>query len=69
MGRVGQILRGAGVVSGKGADIINDEPWKLEMADFLEDIRLNRTPWGGLREGLAALRVVASIYRKSGYVP
>lgn len=39
------------------------------MADFLEDIRLNRTPWGGLREGLAALRVVASIYRKSGYVP
>jgi len=46
-----------------------DESWKLEMADFLEDIRLNRTPQPGLREGLAALRIVESIYRQSGYLP
>jgi hypothetical protein len=37
------------------------------MAEFLEDIRLGRTPQPGLQEGLAALQVVESIYRTSGY--
>lgn len=46
-----------------------DDSWRLEMEDFLEDIRLGRTPRPGLAEGLATLRIVESIYRKSGYLP
>lgn len=45
-----------------------DESWRLEMAEFLEDIRLQRTPQPGLREGLATLRIVETIYRSSGYL-
>jgi hypothetical protein len=41
-----------------------DESWKLEMAEFFEDLRLGRTPVPGLREAKAALRVVERIYRK-----
>jgi len=40
-----------------------DESWKLEMAEFFEDIRLKRTPVPGLKEARAALRVVEAIYR------
>jgi predicted dehydrogenase len=46
-----------------------DDSWRLEMEEFLEDIRLGRTPEPGLREGLATLRIVESVYRKSGYLP
>lgn len=42
-----------------------DESWKLEMADFFEDIRLGRTPVPGLKEARAALAVVEHIYGKS----
>jgi len=45
-----------------------DDSWRLEMAEFLEDIRLGRTPQPGLREGLATLRIVETIYRTSGYL-
>ncbi len=44
-----------------------DQSWNLEMAAFLEDIRLNRTPVPGLKEAAAALGVVEHIYRQSGY--
>ena len=44
-----------------------DDSWRLEMGEFLEDIRLQRTPRPGLREGLATLRIVETIYRASGY--
>jgi len=37
------------------------------MAEFLEDIRLKRTPVPGLKEARAALQVVEQIYRNSGY--
>jgi predicted dehydrogenase len=40
-----------------------DESWKIEMQEFLEDIRLNRTPTPGLREARAALAVVEQIYQ------
>ena len=43
-----------------------DESWKIEMAEFFEDIRLNRTPVPGLKEARAALNVVEQIYRQSG---
>ena len=39
-----------------------DQSWALEFADFLEDIRLGRKPSAGLREALAALRVVDRVY-------
>lgn len=39
-----------------------DESWKIEMAEFLEDIRLGRTPVPGLKEARAALEVVETIY-------
>ncbi len=41
-----------------------DESWKIEMAEFSEDIRLKRTPVPGLKEAIAALVVVEKIYGK-----
>jgi len=43
-----------------------DESWKLEMAEFFEDIRLQRTPVPGLKEARAALGVVEQLYAASG---
>jgi predicted dehydrogenase len=45
-----------------------DASWSLEMAEFLEDIRLSRPPNPGLPEARAALVVVEKIYRASGYL-
>ncbi len=42
-----------------------DESWKIEMAEFFEDIRLKRCPVPGLREATAALRVVEKIYQNN----
>lgn len=42
-----------------------DESWKIEMAEFIEDIKTGRTPVPGLKEAKAALGVVETIY-KSG---
>lgn len=39
-----------------------DESWRLEMAEFFEDIRLGRTPVPGLKEARAVLRVVEELY-------
>jgi len=39
-----------------------DESWKIEMTEFFEDIKLNRTPVPGLKEAKAALAVVEKIY-------
>jgi len=41
-----------------------DESWKIEMAEFFEDIKLKRTPAPGLKEAKAALAVVEKIYQK-----
>ena len=41
-----------------------DESWKIEMAEFFEDIKLKRTPVPGLKEAQAALAVVEKIYAK-----
>jgi len=41
-----------------------DDSWSLEMEAFLEDIRFARTPVPGLKEALAALEVVETIYRR-----
>ena len=39
----------------------------VPAAAFEEDIRLNREPNPGLREGIRTLEIVESIYRRSGY--
>src|SRR3954470_11340356 len=39
-----------------------DESWKLEMEEFFEDIRLNRTPVPGLKEAKSVLAVVERVY-------
>ena len=44
-----------------------DTSWALELNEFLEDIRLHRTPVPGLREGKRVLEIVERIYEKSGY--
>ena len=45
----------------------SDTSWMLELDEFLEDIRLNRTPIPGLREGRRVLEIVERIYENSGY--
>jgi predicted dehydrogenase len=44
-----------------------DHSWEREFIEFLEDVRLRRTPSAGLAEARAALVVVEEIYRRSGY--
>ena len=41
-----------------------DESWKIEMNEFFEDIRLNRTPIPGLKEAKAVMQVVERIYQQ-----
>jgi predicted dehydrogenase len=45
----------------------SDKSWRLELDEFLEDIRLGRTPVPGVKEGVKTLEIVEDIYRKSGY--
>jgi predicted dehydrogenase len=44
-----------------------DDSWTVEIAEFLEDIFLDRQPSAGLPDALAALKVIESIYKGSGY--
>jgi len=44
-----------------------DDSWRLELAAFEGDIRQDRAPSPGLREGIRILEVVEQIYRSSGY--
>lgn len=46
---------------------MGDDSWAVEMAEFLDDIRLKRAPAAGLRDALAGLRVVKAIYSESGH--
>ena len=45
-----------------------DQSWALEFEEFLEDIRVDRTPSASLADARAALAVVEEVYRQSGYV-
>ena len=44
-----------------------DNSWAIEFAEFLEDIRLERTPAVGLADAHAALKIVETVYAESGY--
>jgi predicted dehydrogenase len=46
---------------------MSDDSWTVEFAEFLEDIRLGRAPAIGLNDAIAALSIVETIYRSSGY--
>jgi predicted dehydrogenase len=44
-----------------------DDSWDAEFAEVLEDIRLGRQPSAGLRDALAALKIVEHIYKESDH--
>jgi predicted dehydrogenase len=44
-----------------------DDSWEFEMAEFMEDIRLNRQPSANLNDAKSALEIVETIYKNSGY--
>jgi predicted dehydrogenase len=43
-----------------------DESWRREIAEFEQDVQLERRPDAGLNEAKAALKIVEEIYKKSG---
>jgi predicted dehydrogenase len=44
-----------------------DNSWDTEFAEFLEDIRLKRSPSAGLHDAIEALNIIEKIYGMSGY--
>jgi predicted dehydrogenase len=44
-----------------------DDSWSVEIAEFFDDIRLNREPAASLADASAALAIVEQIYKESGY--
>lgn len=44
-----------------------DDSWQVELAEFYEDIRLDRQPAAGLPDAVAALDIIQRIYTQSGY--
>lgn len=44
-----------------------DDSWQVELAEFYEDIQLDRQPAAGLGDALAALDIIQRIYSQSGY--
>jgi predicted dehydrogenase len=44
-----------------------DESWRIETAEFLDDIRKGRKPSATLEDARAAMSVVKTIYERSGY--
>ena len=46
---------------------MGDNSWDVEMAEFYDDIRLDRIPEAGLNDAYAALKIIQHIYKESGY--
>lgn len=44
-----------------------DDSWAVEMAEFYQDILLDREPAAGLNDAYQALKVIDQIYKDSGY--
>ena len=44
-----------------------DNSWAVETAEFFDDIRLDREPAASLVDAHAALKIIESIYKESGY--
>jgi predicted dehydrogenase len=43
-----------------------DNSWTTEMAEFIEDVQIQREPSAGLQDAIAALAIVHRIYAESG---
>ena len=46
---------------------MGDDSWAVEIAEFYEDIRLNRQPSAGLKDAYESLKIIQCIYKESGY--
>lgn len=46
---------------------MTDDSWAVEMAEFYEDIRLDRQPAASLNDAYQALTIIDQIYKDSGY--
>jgi predicted dehydrogenase len=46
---------------------MGDDSWEVEMAEFYEDIQLDRAPAAGINDAYQALKVIEKIYKDSGY--
>ena len=46
---------------------MEDNSWAVELSEFYDDICLDRSPAAGLMDAKAALEVVQTIYKDSGY--
>jgi len=46
---------------------MEDNSWETELAEFYEDILLDRYPASGLDDAKAALKIIENIYLESGY--
>jgi len=46
---------------------MGDDSWAIEMAEFYEDIQLDRVPAAGLNDAYQALKIIEKIYKDSGY--
>jgi predicted dehydrogenase len=44
-----------------------DDSWAVEFSQFVDDVRLKRSPVPGLDDAIAVHRVIAQIYKDSGY--
>jgi len=46
---------------------MGDDSWAVEIAEFYDDIRLNRAPSAELKDAYEALNLIEKVYKESGY--
>jgi predicted dehydrogenase len=46
---------------------MGDDSWAVEIAEFYDDILLDRSPTAGLKDAHAVLKIIETIYQQSGY--
>jgi predicted dehydrogenase len=46
---------------------MTDDSWEVELAEFFDDIKLDRVPAAGVDDAIATLRIIERIYKASGY--
>ena len=46
---------------------MTDDSWEVELAEFFDDINLDRAPATGLNDAIAVLKIIERIYKASGY--
>jgi len=44
-----------------------DRSWELEFSEFVEDVQFRRQPSAGIHDAHAAMRIVTTLYERSGY--